>query len=285
MLTANGIHHFRLNGENLLIITDGEVPYDNNCFAPDIPREEVNAIRGDNAEDIILTHNILIIKKYERVILIDAGNGPATAPAGAHLLTNLLSAGITAREITDILLTHAHPDHIGGLVNEENQPVFPAAAIHLSKAEYDFWQNPAADFSHSKHSPEALKAVQQQIQQILSVVKPQLHLFQGNWSLMNIIRPIPAPGHTPGHMLFSITLGSEQFIHMGDICHEELLLFSQPGWGTIFDVDFELAAETRFRVLNALATLGKLTFGYHMPWPGFGKVVRKGTAFAWQPVV
>ncbi|MBO9729858.1 MAG: MBL fold metallo-hydrolase [Chitinophaga sp.] len=262
-----------------LIVSDGEVPYDKRFLAPGISPDELETV----ADPILLKHNIPVFRWDDRILLIDAGNGYCATPYGGQLRSKLKAAGIAAEQVTDVVLTHAHPDHLGGLIDIHHRPAFPGAQVHISKMEHDFWQSKATDFSKSKNAKEELLEVQQQIQQMLEVVRAQLVFFDETSTLPGFLRPIPAPGHTPGHTMFEVSAGDQQFIHMADICHEESVLFNKPEWGTIFDIDFELAAATRRNVLNDFANSGMLILGYHMPYPGFGRVVRRGDGFAWAP--
>ncbi|MDQ0105904.1 glyoxylase-like metal-dependent hydrolase (beta-lactamase superfamily II) [Chitinophaga terrae (ex Kim and Jung 2007)] len=276
------ISSFKLGGKNILVVSDGEVLYDINCFAPGIPKNDLNAVREQKTDTIPLTHNILVLAWNERVVLIDAGNGHTSGPQGGHLVNNLTIAGITPEIVTDVVLTHAHPDHLGGLINIHNQLVFPAATVHIAKAEYDFWMSDTPDFTGSKNNLEALRSVQQNIKRLLQALEGSLQFFTESDYLFDFLQPIAAEGHTPGHFMFSVKCGDQQFIHIADLCHEAIMLFEKPEWGTVFDIDFELAARVRRRVLNELAASGKLVFGYHMPWPGFGRVVKKGNGFCWE---
>ncbi|NLR81195.1 MBL fold metallo-hydrolase [Chitinophaga eiseniae] len=274
-----GFAVFRSGKMEIFSVTDGEVIYEDRCFAPGIPR----ALLGNSPRHFILPHNILVLRFSNRVVMFDAGNGYYTAPEAGQLQYHLHAAGITPESITDIILTHAHPDHINGLVGTGERLMFPGARIHLSQAEYDFWMSDAPDFSKSKNTVANLLQTQQHIKGILRLLDNQLHLFNSTDALMEGIRPLAAPGHTPGHTLFAINTGEEPFIHMADTCHEDELLFRHPDWGTIFDIDFEQAAQTRRNTLQELADSGQLVFGYHLPAPGFGRVIPEGDGFAWKP--
>lgn len=281
-LTTNhpaGFTAFRSGKMEIFSVSDGEVIYEDHCFAPGIPR----SLLGNSPCHFILPHNILVLRFNNRVVMFDTGNGYDTAPAAGQLGDHLQAAGITPGSITDIILTHAHPDHINGLVGAGEQLVFPGARIHLSQAEYDFWMSDAPDFSRSKSAAADLLQTQQPIKGILGLLNSQLELFHHTDILLEGIQPIAAPGHTPGHTLFAINTGEEQFIHMADTCHDDELLFHHPEWGTIFDIDFEQAAQTRRNTLQELADSGQLVFGYHLPAPGFGRVIKESNGFAWKP--
>ncbi|HEY8955293.1 MBL fold metallo-hydrolase [Chitinophaga sp.] len=279
----DGVSAFRAGNMDIYVISDGEVPYNKSCFAPGISRNDLNVVSGSTAEYIKLTHNIMVFVRNNRTILIDAGNGSTDTAGGGHLISNLKTIGIAPEDVTDIVLTHAHPDHLGGLTDMNQQLTFPMASIYISKAEYDFWQSDTSDFSKSKNTPQALMKIRKNIQQVLMVIKDKLQFFDEPDLLFGFLQPMAAKGHTPGHFMFTINIGNEKFVHMADICHEDTVLFNRPEWGTIFDIDFDLAAKTRFNVINGFATSKELVFGYHMPWPGFGKVMRKGSGFMWEP--
>lgn len=274
---------FRSGSMDIFAVTDGEVQYNNACFAPGIPRPELQAICNNQSAHFSLAHNILVFVTDNRIILIDAGNGHNTAPEAGNLAKNLGFIGIHPGDVTDVVLTHAHPDHINGLITISHQLMFPEAVVHISEAEYNFWLSDTPDFLKSKNSPGALITLQQNIRQVLAILKNRLQLFNGMDPLFNFLQPVMAAGHTPGHCMFSVTTGKEPFVHMADICHDATVLFNRPEWGTIFDIDFKLAAHTRQKVLADLAGSGQLAFGYHMPWPGFGRVIRKEGGFAWVP--
>lgn len=280
--SSNFIKH-RLDEHDIVVISDGEVQYENSCFAPGISKkilEETIKNHRPITPHFKLPHNILVIRSKEHVIMIDTGNGYKENPHAGRLLDNLASAGIAPVDITDIVLTHAHPDHTNGLIDYKNDLVFPKAKIHISKKEFEFWQG-EADFSRSKNTVESLLSLQKEIQFFFSIVHDQLQFFTGKDLLFECLQPIPAPGHTPGHCIFTITSGNEKFTHLADIFHDEIMLFTQPEWGTIFDVDFELAGFTRRKVLEDFASSGQQVFGYHLPWPGFGYIYKEKEAFKW----
>ncbi len=278
---------YRLDELEIVVISDGSVLYENSCFAPGIPTmmlEDTLKPHRSITSHFRLPNNILVIRFKEKVIMIDSGNGYKERPHAGRLLYNLTLAGISPDDITDIVLTHAHPDHINGLTDDKNKLVLPKSKIHVSKEEFEFWQG-EADFSKSKSPVGSLLALQKEIQFFFSVVQDQLQFFTGTDLLFECLQPVPMPGHTPGHYMFNIISGNEKFTHLADIFHDEIMLFSRPEWGTIFDIDFELAAITRRQVLEDFAVTGERVFGYHLPWPGFGHIRKEQESFRWMAEV
>jgi glyoxylase-like metal-dependent hydrolase (beta-lactamase superfamily II) len=279
-----GIKNYRFGTFNLLVVTDGDVEYDNNCFAPGIPPAELKQLREKHnslSTHFMLPHNILVFTSPDKTIMIDAGNGDKAGPDAGKLVGNLRAAGISPDALTDIVLTHAHPDHFNGLIGNNGQLAFPNAKIHMHQKEFDFWQNDHADFSGSKSPATSLRSLQQEIRFFFSQIGGKLQLFNTDEPLFDFLQPMLTPGHTPGHCMFTIISGNEKFVHMADIFHDEIVLFAKPQWGTVFDIDFDLATNTRLRVLEEFAASKQPVFGYHLPWPGFGYIEKHNEGFTW----
>lgn len=145
--------------------------------------------------------------------MIDAGAGYVFGSESGRLATNLRYAGIEPDKVTDIVLTHAHPDHIGGLTDKGGNPVFPNADIYLAREEYDFWMSSDPDFSQSTMTDKAHMTMLVDVaQKNIRSVTGRLHLFQKNEELLDCLEMIPAPGHTPGHTIIRIYSGEEELI-------------------------------------------------------------------------
>jgi glyoxylase-like metal-dependent hydrolase (beta-lactamase superfamily II) len=283
---APGVINYRFGTLNLLVVTDGDVEYDNSCFAPGIPPIELKQLRDKHSSlstHFMLPHNILVFTSPDRIIMIDAGNGDKAGLGAGKLVGNLHAAGIEPGDLTDIILSHAHPDHFNGLIGDSGQLIFPNAKIHMHQKEFDFWMDDHADFSKSKSSTASLRSLQQEIQFFFSHIGGKLQLFSVDEPLFDFLQPTLTPGHTPGHCMFTISSATEKFVHMADIFHDEIVLFAKPGWGTIFDIDFDLAARTREKILKEFAASKQRVFGYHLPWPGFGHIEKNNDGYTWVP--
>ncbi|AZA93606.1 ribonuclease Z [Chryseobacterium nakagawai] len=225
--------------------------------------------------------NVMLIKKNDRIILIDTGEGYYNTENAGLLLKSLASAGFQPKEITDIIISHAHRDHIGGILDENHNFIYPNAQYYLSYEEFDFWLGENPDFSKSRN-PEINCANIELISGILTSIKPYLQLFDPGDDLFDCIKTEAAPGHTPGHVVFNVYCDEMSITNLVDIIHSPLLV-SQPDWGTQWDIDFEMAVQTRKKILEKCSQNRMLIMASHLPWPSIGYVCKINDQFQWMP--
>ena len=234
--------------------------------------------------EVDLAMNVLLLEHGEKLILIDAGAGTVFGDGCGHLAENLSYAGISPEEITDVVLTHAHPDHIGGLTGSNGKPMYPNAEVWLSDIEYDFWTASAPDFSKSTMTDTAhMRMLVEVAQRNIEAAGNRLRLFHDGDTLLGCLQMVIAPGHTPGHSIIRIFSDNEELYHIADVVHSEILSFEHPEWIYNSDTDYSVAIETRKEVLGRMADAKTLFFAYHLPWPGLGYATREGKAFEWHP--
>ncbi|WP_199119191.1 MBL fold metallo-hydrolase [Pedobacter sp. ASV28] len=284
---TRSFHRFRMGKLELTVVTDGHIlmkPVQPN-FAPGIAPSKVEQILEDNfasKQEVDLGINILVIRSADRVILVDSGCGSNFGRNSGWLLANLANADIKVAEVTDVVISHAHPDHIGGLTDNSGQIVFPNASVYLSRIEHDFWMSPSPDFSKSKLRDNTLKNLVVEIaRKNITALKPRLQLLDDGAEMLGCIKMQMAPGHTPGHCVVQLYSGSESLYHIADLIHSQVLSLEHPEWGFEGDTDFELAITSRRKVLEKLALSKAMVFSYHLPWPGIGHVRRKNAGFEW----
>ncbi|WP_250253438.1 MBL fold metallo-hydrolase [Chryseobacterium sp. Marseille-Q3244] len=284
----SGFKKIKLGELELFILTDGYIHEKNlSSFAPRGNVTELKKILKDNfrSEDYIdMAINILLVKTKEKLILMDTGMGIFADERTGFLLKSLQKAGFSANDITDIFLSHAHPDHMGGVVDKQNKLVFPNAAIFISKIEYDFWMNASInDFNNSalKAHPEMLTQIIPALQNILKAIQPTLKFYDLNRTLYNHFNFQLAPGHTPGLTVTTISSGNEKLMYIADLIHSDLILFPHPDWGFSGDTDLDIAATSRKKFLKQLADTKIRAFASHLPWPGLGFTKIKAPGFEW----
>lgn len=290
---TTGFFHFRLGNLHLTVITDGQQTVTRPRYAQtadSTPQELENILRSqavdkalqDNflpVDEVHAALNILLVQTGSKRILIDTGFGSIGREENGKLMENLSSAGISANDITDIILTHAHMDHLGGLLDKDQNLTFPDAIVHMPLLEYNFWFSENPDFSKSRN-PDNGPAITL-ARNTLNVIKKQLHFYNDGDILFDCMKVILAPGHTPGHSMLNIFSEGEELLHMVDIAYSAALVFPRPEWGATLDSDYPLAVATRIKVFEELAASRKRAFAYHLHWPGLGFVRRKEGAYEW----
>jgi len=276
----------------LFILTDGYIHEKSvDTFAPRADISLLKTILRDNFrsdDSIDMAMNLMLVKTKDRLILLDAGMGIFADERTGFILKSLQKAGFSPKDITDVFISHAHPDHIGGVVDKQNNLVFPNADFHISKIEYDFWlQASIKDFKNSflKNQPEFLNQIIPPVQNILKTIRPKLKFYDFKKPLFEHFSFQLAPGHTPGLTVMTISSGTEKLMYIADLIHSDIILFPHPEWGFSGDTDLDIAAESRKKLLNQLADTRTKAFAYHLPWPGLGFTKKKDEAFEWIPEI
>jgi glyoxylase-like metal-dependent hydrolase (beta-lactamase superfamily II) len=243
--------------------------------------EELQA-HGERTDGLPLYVNVLVLRLGDEIVLCDSGNGiRPNNPNLGWLWDGLRSIGIAPHQVTRGILSHGHSDHIGGFV-DQGRPLFPNAAIHVLRAEVDFWRAPRPDFSKSRRGDD-IPGMIKNVRDALDVLQPQLQLHaSGDRLLDGAITIESAPGHTDGHCVLRIQNGRESLLHLMDLAHHHLLMFTDPAWFIEFDHDPELAVATRRTVFSRAATTRERCYGFHLPWPGLGRILPKGPGFQWE---
>lgn len=225
--------------------------------------------------------NAYLIIAGSKLVMVDAGSGELLAPAANKLVAGLKSAGYEPEQITDILITHMHRDHIGGLMDGARM-AFPNAVVHTDKREVEFWLDPA----NLKRAEESKK---NGFREATAKVKPyvdagKVKTFDGDSQLFPGIRSIAAPGHTPGHSFYAIESKGEKMVFWGDIMHVAEVQFPNPAITITFDVDSKAAAAQRQKAFADAAKNGYWVAPAHVSFPGVGHLRADGTGYRWIPI-
>jgi glyoxylase-like metal-dependent hydrolase (beta-lactamase superfamily II) len=217
---------------------------------------------GLPTDHVELSITPLLVKTDGHVLLFDTGTGGAF-PGTGFLPQSLQLAGVPASEVTDIFISHAHGDHVGGLVGKDGAPAFPAATIHISAQEWDAMQ--ASDESKT----------------IASAVASKVATFEPGAQILPEVRAVATQGHTVGHSSYEIVSGADKLFYLGDVAHHSTVSLQHPAWTISFDGDKDAGRAMREKTLAALAADGERVFAVHFPYPGIGKVVKEGDGMVW----
>ncbi|HEY6923267.1 MAG TPA: MBL fold metallo-hydrolase [Steroidobacteraceae bacterium] len=264
---APAAHEFTLGKLKLATLHDAQfvVPNDTKTFGVGADTAAVTDVlraAGAPTDRITLSVNALLVRMGHRMVLIDTGIGQK---AHGELLESLHEAGVKPTAITDVLITHSHGDHVGGLVDAEGHLAFPKATIRMSSPEWEFMQ--------SKGAPDVAK-----------VIAKKVHPFEPGAQVVPGIKAVALKGHTPGHTGYEISSGTEHLLYIGDLAHSSIISLAKPQWGVQFDSDSATAKAARADTLKQLSSDQELVVSPHFPYPGVGHIEAAGDGFTWKAV-
>lgn len=229
--------------------------------------------------------NVVVVRSGRQTILVDAGLGSDPdlhLPRAGQLSKRLEAAGIDLESVTDVVLTHMHMDHIGGLlVDEVRDRLRQDLRIHVAAAEVEFWKAP--DFSHVSMPPGFPDALRATAKRFAKEYHNQLRTFEDEREVARGVVVTRTGGHTPGHSVVRLASGGDRLTFAGDAVFT--VGFDHPDWHNGFEHDPEEAARVRVRLLQELAANRELLVATHMPFPSVGHVAVAGDTFRWVPVV
>ena len=225
--------------------------------------------------------NVVVVRSGGRTILIDAGMGAEfPLPRAGQLIHRLEAAGIDLASVTDVVLTHMHMDHVGGLlVDGVRDRLRPDLRIHVAAAETKFWESP--DFSHVSMPPGFPDALRRTAKRFLSEYHNQLRPFETKYEVAPGVLVTRTGGHTPGHSVVRLASGSGRLTFAGDAVFQ--VGFEHPDWYNGFEHDPEEAARVRVRLLRELAANRESLVATHLSFPSVCHVAVAGDVFRWVP--
>lgn len=267
-LQIGNLEAYALEDGHLVVPNDGQVL---GFGHPPSETAEVLAAAGLPRDTIRLDIQCLLVKAGDRVILFDTGTGtgdPSFADAG-RLPQSLALAGVQPIAVTDIFISHAHGDHIGGLVTKAGALAFPAATIRMSAPEWAACQ--AATDEDDRH--------------LVAAIAPKVTPFEPGAQVLPVVKAVATQGHTAGHSSYEIgaEAGAEKVFYLGDLAHHSVISVQRPAWSTQVDGDRPAAEAMRQQTLAKLAADRTRVFAVHFPFPGVGHVVAEKQGLVWRP--
>lgn len=274
---------------DVLVISDGVVPIAAETMATNADPSALRAWLDDTflPPDVLdWPLNVVVVRSGTQTILIDAGLGMEFSfsdPSRAGMLAlRLQLAGIDPAAVTDVVLTHMHMDHIGGLLGDGlRSRLRPDLRIHLAAAEAEFWESP--DFSKTSMAPGVPDALRAAATRFLGEYRAQLRPFETDYEVAPGVHVSRTGGHTPGHSIVRVTSRDDRLMFAGDALFQAT--FEHPEWYNGFEHDPEEAARVRVRLMRELASTRGALVATHLPFPSVCHVANAGNAFRCVPEV
>jgi glyoxylase-like metal-dependent hydrolase (beta-lactamase superfamily II) len=275
-------YRFGLGDAEVTVVSDGPLPLGppKGTFVG-VSDDEVKKMLSDNflsPDNVVLEQNSPIVNTGDKLILFDTGMGTAKnfGPTTGRQQKSMKEAGIKPEDIDAVVFSHAHIDHIGGVVDESGKVLFPNAQYYIAQSDLDFWTDegkeggPLKDFIvHARKN--------------LLPVRDRLVFFKDGQEFLPGVQAISAPGHTVGHTIFMINSNGKSLAFLGDLTHHPILLLEKPRMQFSYDTDPKQAAETRVKLLDMIATNKIPVMAYHYAWPGIGHIAKTAEGFHYYP--
>lgn len=276
-----GFHRFQFGDFEITTLSDGrragEAP--ERTYAINQDARDVTALLEENllpTDRFVNSFTPVLINTGKELVLFDTGMGAGAREAGqGKLISALEASGYKADDVSLVVLSHFHPDHIGGLM-EDGKPAFANARYAAGQKEYEFWTDPA-------RLETPAKGVAQLVDKNVKPFAEKITFIDDGQDVLSGIRAVGAYGHTPGHLAFRVESGGKSLMLISDTANHSVITLQRPDWHVSFDIDKEMAAETRKRMFDMIAT-DKLPFiGYHMPFPSLAYLQRDGEGYRYVP--
>lgn len=270
-------YRFKLGSFACAVVGDGTNVYQRDHLFANVsgePLERALRAHGYQPEHIVLAYTCLVVNTGRNLVLVDTGAGDF-APTTGHLQEGLREIGIAAEDVDTVLITHAHPDHIGGNLDAAGKPAFPRARWWMAKSEWEFWTAAETQAQLPFFAPF--------VQKNLPPIGDRISLIDREGEIVPGIAALSALGHTPGHIGVAVEAGGEKLVYISDLVLTPVHL-EHLDWQSIYDLDrAETVAATR-QILGRAVAENWLIQAMHFPFPGLGHVAPKGDGWQWQPI-
>ncbi len=280
---APGFYRMMLGDFEITALSDGTVDLKPGELLTNTTPAEVTSYlqRSFESTAVPTSVNAYLVNTGDKLVLIDTGAAKLFGPTLGNLLTNLAAAGYKPEQVDAVLITHMHPDHVGGLV-ADGKIAFPNATVHADQRDAAFWLEKA----QLDKAPDAMKEFFQGAMASMGpyVTAGRFKAFDGSTELFPGIRALATPGHTPGHSVYSIESKGQKLVLWGDLMHVAAVQFAKPAVTIAFDVDSPAASVQRRKAYADAAKGRYLVAAAHLPFPGIGHLRAEGKGYVFVPL-
>ena len=274
------VYRFKLGSFEITNILDGYVQGNgpHPIFGNNQPAEVVQAYAKSQGLPPTKMENVYVntlVNTGKELVLFDVGNGKARMASAGKLPDLLVTAGYRPEQVDVVVITHGHPDHIGGLM-EGGKPVYPNARYVFGEAEFDYWKK-------GENIAEARKANREQFMQVAAPFGEKATFLKGEGEVVAGIRSVPVFGHSPGMMAYHIESDGRRLLNWADVTNHYIMSIQQPEWHVGSDHEKEMGVATHNRIFVMVSNEKLPVVGYHMPFPSVGFVEKAGGSYRWVP--
>ncbi len=279
---APGFYRFNVGNAEVTVVSDGALTLgDPKGTFTGVPDGEMRKMLSDNflsPTNVVLEQNSPIVNMGDKLVLFDTGLGSTKGfgPTTGRQQTSMKQAGIKPEDVDAVVFSHAHPDHVGGVIDDNGKPLFPNAQYYIAQSDLEFWTDEG-----KMNGP--LKDFIATARKNLLPVRDRIVFYKDGQEFLPGIQAMAAPGHTVGHTIFMITSEGKSFAYLADLSHHPILLLEKPRMEFSYDTDPKQAVQSRVKTLDMLAANKIAVLPYHYPWPGIGHVVKTGDGFHYIP--
>ena len=266
------------DGRRIDVLSDGHLQLPASTFVAGTNKAEYEAIltqygvpRDVRKPDC----NLTLYRDGERTILFDVGSGPNFMNSAGKILDAFDAIDVSPEDVTHVVFTHGHPDHLWGILDDFDDPMFPNAGHYISSTEWDYWTNPQTVQTIAENRQMFAAGAMR----LLGEMEDQFSRFDFDQEFIPNVMSIDTSGHTPGHTSFELQIGGESLVIVGDAITNHHISFEKPAWGTGSDQDIQMGIKSRTRLLDKLAVDKSRLIGFHLPYPGIGHAEKNGDAY------
>ncbi|AAK90463.2 beta-lactamase [Agrobacterium tumefaciens] len=283
VVQAPGFYRLKIGSVEVTALSDGTIPLPLSKLYTNTSQQHAQSVLSDAflPASVPTSVNAFLVNTGDRLVLIDAGTGTYIGPSLGKLAANIEASGYKVDDIDDVVLTHIHTDHSGGLVSNGKRS-FPNATLRVNEREAKFWLS--ADNANA-----ATGIVKQQFAEADQCVTPyvkaeKFETFADNAAPVPGLGSILYAGHTPGHSAITLESEGQKIVFWGDITHGDILQFDEPGVAIEFDIDQKAAVAARDIAFKQAVEGRYLVGGAHIAFPGIGHVRKDSTNYDWLPI-